>query len=441
MGIKITQKKMYNISNILRRNVLLIMLVGSICYGAGTFRVVGPKIFDPEGVQFIAKSVNINGWQTNWKDEHLTLGDLPKVKDVWRFNHLRLYLRVLRCVGCDKQSLYDIVDAYTAAKVVVMFTTHDKTGGLFSGSSLEVLKEFYTDLAKRYKDNPYVWFEPQNEPGGNNHEAIYNLNKTILTTIREAGAVNNIFVACGNNYSQEGTRWDPRPVTVEQSFILSKGEEMVKFNQENWGNNHVVFSPHFYRIWVHGDVKMADFIDKCYERNFPLICGEYGIRTPGGDCTPATKSIVRVGYPRQIGRSVWHWTGGDWNDLVTSGNGRARTIQVDASGNPSGLTWLGKVVWDDNHREEDLEMITDVEPRYAQQRKSRFSVRSGGSISDMPMLDRSRIAYPLTVENLAGQQCGAAGRTRSGKIAAGTYILQSHAEGVDRRPFRFSTLR
>jgi hypothetical protein len=61
--------------------------------------------------------------------------------------------------------------------------------------------------------------------------------------------------------------------------------------------------------------------------------------------------------PRGIGRVVWHWYGGDsdgstfHNSLTTTPNpsSGANITPSDGSSRPTNLTWLGGVVWDDNH--------------------------------------------------------------------------------------------
>ena len=49
--------------------------------------------------------------------------------------------------------------------VVVMLEAHESTDTYFEGAQLNQVTAWYTSLATRYKDNPYVWFNVGNEPG------------------------------------------------------------------------------------------------------------------------------------------------------------------------------------------------------------------------------------------------------------------------------------
>lgn len=322
--------------------------------GTGKFFVDGNRIIAPDGSHFIAKGVNMNGYQANWNDQHLTISDLPLVKNVWKFNFVRLYCRLYKSssntLEPNTNQLYSIIEAYINAEMVVMLNFHDKTGDLYRGQELADLISFNLDIVNHFRNHPkftYLWFEPMNEPGNLPHEQIDQMNRTFITAMRNGGAVDNIICAPGNNWSQEGLNWNSNPVAQSESYILSKGKDIQDFNEANWGNRNIIFSPHFYRIWVHGDDKMAQFIDDVHAQNLPLVIGEYGIQTPGGSTVAATQSLVDVGYERNVGRVVWSWSGGDWNKLTTSNSGR-QINRTDGS-KPTNLTWLGEVVWDDNH--------------------------------------------------------------------------------------------
>ncbi|WP_299495049.1 cellulase family glycosylhydrolase [uncultured Shewanella sp.] len=81
-------------------------------------------------------------------------------------------------------------------------------------NKLDRLQKQYAYFAKRYRDNPYVWFETTNEPetsgsltASPKKEAQHwlNLNKTLIQTIRETGNINPILI--------QGWCWGQVPVT------------------------------------------------------------------------------------------------------------------------------------------------------------------------------------------------------------------------------------
>ncbi len=338
----------------MKTNLLLFigcLVLMSTHAAAQGFRVSGTQILDPGGQPFVAKGVNINGYNSAWGGD--TPGHLHLVKNVWKFNLVRVYNRInpaYNGFNKDKQYLYQIIDQYTAAGMVVMPEVHDRTGSLFTSTSvpsLADLKAFWVDLAVRYKDNPYVWFNIMNEPGPITADWLP-MHQEVIQAIREAGAVHNIIVCDGSYWAQESGTFNNLPVQDEKSAFLTWGPEVLAFNRRLTGNDNVVFSAHFYREWVWGDGKMADYLDRVQAKGLALLIGEYGAYT-NNPTMEATYSIARVAYPRNVGRVVWHWFGGDQNDLTTNGNGGGQYINRTDGIKPSNLTPLGEIVWRDNH--------------------------------------------------------------------------------------------
>lgn len=325
----------------------------------GKFYVTGKTIVDPQGNEFIVKGTNINGYNTAWGGD--TLGHLNLVKNVWKFNTVRVYCRIdpaYNGFNKDKQYLYDVIDAYTAAGIVVMPEVHDKKGSYFTSAStpsLADLKAFWSDLAVRYKDNSYVWFNIMNEPGSSNDKPVLStwdsMHKEVIETIRNAGATNNIIVLDGSSWAQESAAFTTDNVLSSNSAFLTYGTGIKSYNNSLVGNTNVVFSVHFYREWVTrngitADAKMEDYINRVHANDLALIVGEYGVYT-NAETQTATEAMQRVAFPKKVGRIVWHWLGGDDNTLTTSGGGH----QIDRTDGvkPTNLTWLGNLVWDDNH--------------------------------------------------------------------------------------------
>ncbi len=325
----------------------------------GKFYVSGTKIIDPQGNEFIVKGTNINGYNSAWGGD--TLGHLNLVKNVWKFNTIRLYVRIdpnYNGYNKNMQYLYDVIDAYTQAGIVVMPEVHDQKGSYFSSSStpsLAELKTFWSNLANRYKNNTYVWFNIMNEPGSSNDKPVSpvwdSMHKDVIKTIRDAGAKDNIIVLDGSSWAQESAAFNTSNVVSSNSAFLTYGEGIKSYNNSLTGNQNVVFSVHFYREWVTrdgvtADNKMNDYINRVHAKNLALIVGEYGVYT-NADTQSATEAMQRVAFPKGVGRIVWHWLGGDNNKLTTNGGGHQ--INKTDGTKPTNLTWLGNFVWDDNH--------------------------------------------------------------------------------------------
>jgi aryl-phospho-beta-D-glucosidase BglC (GH1 family) len=111
------------------------------------FEVVGSKIYDPDGREFIAKGVNINGPGFGWP------GDTPNQVDnvkKWGFNSIRLNIREL---GIEPKNRYaqngtvdQIVRNFTKEGIVVMIDIHEKGGGWYNASELNKLISYSKDL-------------------------------------------------------------------------------------------------------------------------------------------------------------------------------------------------------------------------------------------------------------------------------------------------------
>ncbi|NEP02434.1 MAG: cellulase family glycosylhydrolase [Symploca sp. SIO2E9] len=325
----------------------------------GQFQVIGSKIYDPNGKEFIAKGTNASGFQYVWPGSTKSFAD--QIVDDWGFNLVRLnnYLFKPHPKGSrqydDNNDINGLIKEFTDRGVVVMLEAHDRTGGYWEGSSLNSLKSWYKDLFERHKDNPYVWFNI-NEPGGSNSTSStdkwVNQYQEIIKVRDEVGA-NNIVVADAHFWGQDAGDWNSSPVKESNSSILSHGDELLKFDGKEREN--VVFSVHLYDQWRFGDARMADYFDRVQDKDYALIVGEYGVENADRDTSAATRAMFNTAVPREIGRVVWSWWGGDDNDLTTSNNGGGQ--HINNPDNPTNLSWLGQQVWKDNRRREDLETL------------------------------------------------------------------------------------
>jgi len=317
---------------------------------SGNFSVVGSTIYDPQGNEFITKGVNVNGY--NWVWPRKTVDDINLIVDCWKFNLVRvnsfLFLgEVPYEQYTDNNNLDEIVNAFTARGIVVVFEAHDRVGSYYEGEDLDTLVSWFTDLANRYKDNPYVWFDVINEPGAQYviDEANWLLiHQSVIRAIRDTAGANNIILVEGAFGGQDVSIWDSQMVVDERSAILHLGDEVMTFDGKTYSN--IVFSIHLYDKWNYGDHKMANYFDRVLARDFALIVGEYGIQT-NLPTRPAAESLFNTAVSRDIGRIVWQWDGSDDNDL-TAGTSRGGGWEINDCQNPTNLSWLGQQVWNDN---------------------------------------------------------------------------------------------
>ncbi len=321
----------------------------TIIPGGKGFSVTGTKIYGPDGKEFVAKGVNVNGY--NWVWTRNTVNDVHLIADCWAFNLVRVNSFLF--MGESKYPQYTsnndldaIVKTYTERGIVVVFEGHDRIGSYYSGDDLTALVAWFTDLARKYKDNPYVWFDVANEPGGRksiDSAQWINMHGQVIKGIRDDAGANNIIIVEGAYGGQDVGNADASSVT--DSAILQYGKDVVHFGGRSFQN--IVFSIHTYDLWNAGDAKLAMYFDKVAELGFPMIIGEYGVRTDR-DVMPAAISTFNVAIPRNIGLIVWQWEGRDDNDLTT-GASEGGGWEINDCTNPTNLTWLGQQVWNDNH--------------------------------------------------------------------------------------------
>jgi len=317
----------------------------------GNFSVQGTTILNPQGQPFVAKGVNVNGY--NWVWTRPTAPDVDLIGDCWGFNLVRvnsfLFSGQVPYPQYDVNNDLDaIVQAYTSRGIVVVFEGHDRIGAYYEGDDLNALVSWFTDLANRYKDNPYVWFNVMNEPGGwqeVNAEKWLRVHQEVIHAVRNVVGADNIIIVEGAHGGQDASGQHGGLVSDADSAILSLSDQILNFGGQSYEN--IVFSIHTYDQWNYGDAKLADFFDRVQARNLAMIVGEFGVRT-NADTTAAFRSTFNTAVPRGIGRVVWHWDGGDNNDLTTN-TSQGGGWEINDCANPTNLSEMGQAVWNDNH--------------------------------------------------------------------------------------------
>jgi len=338
---------------------LLIIFIGfSHAASAKEFTVRGTKIFAPNGREFIMKGANIGIWT-----DQSSARDVKYIKNVWKFNTVRLSL-VLKPGSDPNWFVTDkLVDKYVKAyaggnpRTVIMLECHDHSGSFYtedSNPSLQDLRNFWRKIATRYKNNPYIWFNIMNEPGGTNkvEKYWYDMHELLIQDIRKAGA-NNIIVVDGYNFGSEDGNGTTKANFIKDSTsaFLTYGQQLLKTDPRR----RVVFSLHAYVNWIWNVDKLDNFVDRVHKKGLAMIIGEYAATTGNSqadlDVTEAARISLTVAKKRGIGRLVWHYWAWDGNAQTTAEWGGASGDSVNKinGSRPTNLTWLGEQVWDDSH--------------------------------------------------------------------------------------------
>lgn len=345
------------------------------------FRMIGNKIFDPQGNLFVPRGVNIFPW-------HGEADTVERIGGCWNFNTVRLHSWILpdadtdqwkdHIVYLDEPLIFDpsnignlrtydirnLIESYTSRGIVVLFDVHDLLGKYFEGQHLEDYKTFIADFASKFKDNPYVWIDLHNEPGtyqgaGNADQGIpahdFSRWQAEYTAMREAVrtvAPDMPIFASGDAWGQDtGPNWNGDELVVtEESALLSNGDFFKSDTQ-------LAATIHVYDQWNYGGDRtgrLADYFDRVQSATqSPLLIGEFGYEDNTGSATEALYTLLKQAKYQHMGRIAWTWAANDNNDLTTDAVSHGSGAAIDSCNTqPTNLTRLGELVWQDTHTAE-----------------------------------------------------------------------------------------
>ena len=383
------------------------------------FQVIGTQIYDPLGQEFIIKGTNMFAWEG--------INNVDNYLNTWGFNTIRVANYLL---GSYEQphpaednygTNHKIVDAYTSQGAVVIFDAHDRIGGYYEDAEWEILKDYWRDMAREFKDNPNVWFNLHNEPGNAtpNPEKWVNYHRELIDIIRAEGA-NNLIVVDGEAWGQD---YHTQTIADSASEIMAD-------------NENILFSVHVYEQWNSNDI--AAYFDTLHNSNIPFIVGEYGSSNNEQSTLAATQQMFSATQESEIGRIVWNAKSDDNNDLTAGEGGHAEYFDGT---NTEILTELGELVWNDLQRTEDLEQLEGYEPPSNNHTFTDgvFQVNESGEIQFDFLFDGGGFQGELGIFNLAGMETYTPGSiefiqeatTRAlSNSEQGYIILQDQIEGA-----------
>jgi len=322
------------------------------------FTIVGTRIIGPDGNEFVPIGGNANGPYSWWNDA--TIG-MSATAQKWHWNTLRL----ITCWpgGCPKaggwswdtnNDLDGIIQEYTAKKIVIMISLHQFTGAdSLSAADASTLVTFWTDLANKYKNNTYVWFNIANEPvtgGDSSFSDWLEFTEPSVQAIRATGA-DNIIVVDGSMFGQEAADWSCGEIPYTDSAILAFGPRF----RDTYGN--ILPSVHTYGVWGGGtnsctttqlNTRMNEYFDRIASANLPIVIGETGDCPDGPSCDAfwndgqyeGTETTFRIAPGRRIGILWWSASGGS-GYFLTSGGWEGINYVTP----PDGLSDFGKLLY------------------------------------------------------------------------------------------------
>lgn len=303
----------------------------------GNFYIVGKDIIGPDGNKFypIGANVGIQGF-FDWRG--VANGHANDAL-AWGWNTVRLTILCTNIVTtpATDAAIDNIVQEYTAKKIVVMIECHDMTMGnvtdQYPNSAISGLDTFWTRMAQKYKTNPYVWFNPENEPFWSNNTGWVQFHQHYISLIRGQGA-ENIIVADNMNMGNDAG-WNGAKFVYDSSM----GPTV------NNGQCNVVFSMHAYG-GAASSVGTLNYFNNVQAANLPLLIGEFGYGVDGSSFIGNTameqqgaNEAFQYGPAKGIGLIFWHGTHGDMYSVKNNGNA------FWDGGNSANLSPAGQKLW------------------------------------------------------------------------------------------------
>ena len=161
---------------------------GSMLYTAsatGNFRISGGQIFDPTGRPWLSHGINV--YTDNAPTVVANAQATPLLTKFPGLNEVRL---VFRTSWDTSAALGTVIDRLVALGIVVILDDHvlGNSAPLATGTNLTAENNWFMYWATKYANNPYVWFQGQNEPGnGFNLAAIASREVDFYNWVRNTG--------------------------------------------------------------------------------------------------------------------------------------------------------------------------------------------------------------------------------------------------------------
>ena len=322
---------------------------------SGRFTLLDGKTVDPEGKPFYPIGVNIavkqgifeTGYTFNFNGTGT--GRSSQVQQ-WGWNTVRATL-ICRPPGDGpslsqvNQGLDNFIAGYTAKKIVVMIECHDLTGSDPTPTKATAVTDFIVAAAQRHKDNPYVWYNPYNEPfASESVDGWLALNNYGLSRVR-AVAPNSIYVADLAGWGQGVAKMQSDPRVVQ--FAKDDGSTLLSWHA--WG---AVGTIEDRAKQSTATIRHREVFEYIKNNEVPVIIGEFGDPLTLDEGTAGwpiwnrtgAYAVMELAPQYGVGLIWWHATG-DSGVFLTYTLMQDRRDPWRALPNGTGLSAAGKVFW------------------------------------------------------------------------------------------------
>lgn len=228
-----------------------------ITYESGRLSVLGTNLVNDKGEKVVLQGVSL-GWH-NWWPRFYNASVVRRLKLDWNVTVVRA------AMGVEPQGAYltnseraikkvtTVVDAAIKNKIHVIIDWHSH------GLHTKEAKLFFSQIAERYKDTPYVLYEIFNEPVDYSWEEIKAYSEEVIAAIRAVDKQNIILV---------GTpRWAQDVDLVADNPIV--------------GYDNIMYTLHFYAATHKKELRVR--ADYALSKGLPIFVSECASMEATGD--------------------------------------------------------------------------------------------------------------------------------------------------------------
>ncbi|NNE72080.1 MAG: cellulase family glycosylhydrolase [Acidimicrobiales bacterium] len=269
----------------------------------------------PSGFNLSAGTHDDNAFFEASAAEDMFAADVERMIANWNVNTIRININssVNPNIWIDGE-LDRVIGLLTDHGIVAMIENHPYGTGLDpTAGQIQTTVNGFRTLARRWKNNPCVWFNPYNEPGGKLNVSTYHVNSASVTNddawvdwhtpvIDAIRAESNAVVVLDDTHfgqGRAGNNYNP-----DHSAILAYGERL------NVAYDNLLYSIHFYDRWGGNSADMRSFIDAAHAKGLTLVVGETGGHPTEGpwytqNYWPTSQALYAMA-PRGVGILLWH---------------------------------------------------------------------------------------------------------------------------------------
>ncbi|MDR2145724.1 MAG: glycoside hydrolase family 5 protein, partial [Tannerella sp.] len=226
------------------------LINGNSVSQSGFLSVEGLSLVNEKGQPVILRGVSF-GWH-NWWPRFYNANTVAWLKEDWKADVVRAAMGVgpeddyIKNPEHTLKLLYTVVDAAIENDMYVIVDWHSHR------IHLEEAKDFFKQVAGKYKDYPNIIYEIFNEPVRDSWDDVKAYSEEVIKTIREIDGKNIILVG--------SPHWD-------QDIDIAAADPIK-------GYDNLMYSLHFYAA-THKQY-LRDKANVALQKGLPLFVSEYG---------------------------------------------------------------------------------------------------------------------------------------------------------------------